>query len=103
MKESLFVAFVLLAVSWQKVSAETTFIVGPEWFDCYGPFLRKCLQVKEDPAESYRNFYDDIDGFDFESGYEYVLKVNAEAIENPPADGSAIKYTLLKEVSKSKV
>lgn len=82
---------------------QTTFIVGPERADCYGPFLRKCLQVKDEPAGSYRNFYGHIDGFDFESGYEYVLKVNTEQIENPPADGSSVKYTLLEKVSQSKV
>lgn len=82
---------------------QQTLIVGPEQADCYGPFPRKCLQVKDDAGASFRNFYDFIEGFDFESGYEYVLKVNTEEVENPPADGSSVKYTLVDQVSKSKV
>ena len=81
---------------------EKTFIVGPQTADCTGVAPMKCLQVKEKASENWTNFYTNIDGFTYEPGYEYVLKVKTEKIANPPADGSSIKYTLVKQVSKTK-
>lgn len=43
-----------------------------------------------------------IEGFEYESGYLYVLKVNKYKIKNPPADGSSIGYKLLEVLSKTK-
>ncbi|SEW09523.1 protein of unknown function [Chryseobacterium wanjuense] len=81
---------------------EKTLIVGPQTADCTGVAPMKCLQVKEKPTENWTNFYSNIEGFTYEPGYEYVLQVKTEKIENPPADGSSIKYTLVKQVSKTK-
>ncbi|WP_265428444.1 DUF4377 domain-containing protein [Chryseobacterium sp. YIM B08800] len=81
---------------------EKTFIVGPETADCTGVAPMKCLQVKEKESDSWQNFYTNIEGFTYEPGYEYVLKVKTEKIENPPMDASSIKYTLIKQVSKTK-
>lgn len=81
---------------------EKTFIVGPETADCTGVAPMKCLKVKENASDSWTNFYTNIEGFTYEPGYEYVLKVKTEKIENPPADGSSIKYTLVKQISKTK-
>jgi hypothetical protein len=81
---------------------EKTFIVGPQTADCTGVAPMKCLQVKENTSENWSNFYSNIEGFTYEPGYEYVLKVKTEKIANPPADGSSIKYTLVKQVSKTK-
>jgi len=81
---------------------EKTFIVASQTVDCTGVAPMKCLQVKEKASDSWQNFYTNIEGFTYEPGYEYVLKVKTEKIENPPMDGSSIKYTLVKQVSKTK-
>ncbi|WP_426478981.1 DUF4377 domain-containing protein [Chryseobacterium sp. CBSDS_008] len=81
---------------------EKTFIVGPQTADCTGVAPMKCLQVKENASESWTNFYSNIEGFTYEPGYEYVLKVKTEKVDNPPADASSIKYTLVEQVSKTK-
>lgn len=81
---------------------EKTFIVGPQTADCTGVAPMKCLQVKEKPTDNWSNFYTNIEGFTYEPGYEYVLKVKTEKVENVPADASSIKYTLIKQVSKTK-
>ena len=60
---------------------EKTFIVGPETADCIGVAPMKCLQVKEKASDSWQNFYTNIEGFTYEPGYEYVLKVKTEKIE----------------------
>ncbi|WP_292010031.1 DUF4377 domain-containing protein [Chryseobacterium sp.] len=83
-------------------AGEKTFIVGPQTVDCTGVAPMKCLQVKEKASEEWSNFYSNIEGFTYEPGYEYVLKVKTEKIANVPADASSIKYTLIKEVSKTK-
>lgn len=81
---------------------QKTLIVAPEQADCFGPFPRKCLRVKEEPTADWTFFYSGIDGFEYEPGYEYVLKVNTEDIPNPAADSGSVKYTLKEQVSKSK-
>lgn len=81
---------------------EKTFIVAPQTVDCTGVAPMKCLQVKETQSGNWTNFYSNIEGFTYEPGYEYVLKVKTEKIQNPPADASSIKYTLVKQVSKIK-
>lgn len=63
----------------------------------------RCLQVKENPADNWSFFYSGIEGFDYEPGYEYVLKVKTEEIENPPADGSSTRFILQEQVSKTKM
>ena len=78
-----------------------TIYVGASLVDCTGVAPQKCMQVKDSPDGEYTLFYDQIDGFTFEEGYEYELKVSVEQVENPPADGSSLKYTLVEEVSKT--
>lgn len=80
-----------------------TFIIAPQKVECYGPFPRECLEVKESPTAKWTLFYSDIDGFNYQPGYEYVLKVNAQDIPIPLADQSSVNYTLNKIVSKTKV
>ncbi|WP_370897891.1 DUF4377 domain-containing protein [Chryseobacterium gossypii] len=81
---------------------EKTLIIGPETADCTGVAPMKCLQVKETSNGSWVNLYSNIEGFTYEPGYEYVLKVKTEKIAQPPAGGSSVKYILLKQVSKTK-
>lgn len=81
---------------------EKTFIIASQTVDCTGVAPMKCLQVKEKESDSWGNFYSNIEGFTYEHGFEYVLKVKTEKIQNPPMDGSSIEYTLLTQVSKTK-
>jgi heat shock protein HslJ len=81
-----------------------TLIVAPEQVECIG-FIspQECLQVKNSSDEEWRWFYDDIQGFTYQSGYIYELRVRSEKIENPPTDGSGIRWILVEEVSKTAV
>ena len=78
-----------------------TAFVGPELVDCVGVAPQQCLQYKTNPDDDYSLFYDSIDGFTFEPGYEYELSVLVEPVQNPPADASALKYTLVEIISKT--
>lgn len=69
-----------------------------------GTMETECLQIKWTKDQSvWENFYGQIEGFDFEKGFEYELIVNEEKLENSPADASSFKYSLVKTVSKNKV
>lgn len=49
---------------------------------------------------TWENFYSNIEGFEFEEGMFKKIEVKEEKIENPPADGSSIRYILVKELDK---
>lgn len=85
----------------QEEEGVKTIYVGPQLVDCVGVAPQQCLLVKEDPQAEYTLHYFPIEGFDYEEGYEYELRIREEAIESPPADGSSIKWTLVEEVSKT--
>jgi heat shock protein HslJ len=82
---------------------ETTLYVGPELVDCVGVGPMQCMLVKENPEDEYTYFYDNIEGFEFEPGYEYELRVLITPRENVPADASSLQYTLIEVVSKEPV
>lgn len=82
-------------------ATEKTWYVGPERMPCTGVAPQMCLQVKENISENYSLFYDNIEGFCYSPGYEYVIRVMEESVENPPADASSKKWTLVEVVSKT--
>lgn len=62
-----------------------------------------CLKVhkgKNLDNASWENFYSPIEGFEFEEGFMKKLEIREEKIANPPADGSSIRYTMVKELEK---
>src|SRR5690554_6655152 len=83
----------------QEADVKTLF-VGPVRVDCEGAAPQQCLLVKEVADGEYQLFYDVIEGFDHEAGFEYELRVEAEAVENPPADASDRVWRLVEVVSK---
>jgi len=81
-------------------SSIETFEIESSQVDCTGVGPQKCLVVNG------QLFYDGIEGFEFEEGYEYKLRVNKTQIydeTNAPADASIYKYTLVEIISKEKV
>ncbi len=72
--------------------------VGPELVDCVGVGPRKCLVVDG------KFFYDSIEGFDYEPGYRYMIRMERfEAWpdrEEPPQDASKYGYRLIEILEK---
>ncbi len=83
------------------ITPEKTLIVASIKADCVGVDYQKCLLVKENETENWQYFYSSIVGFNYEEGFEYVIKVSERRIENPPQDGSSIETTLLEIISKT--
>lgn len=72
---------------------------------CTGVGQQMCLQIQKgktmEPGE-WKNFYDDIRGFDWKPGFIYKLKVreNEIPLSQVPADASSIRYVLVEELQK---
>jgi len=95
--------FVLQQCNVQKTAKENnaeTFVVASKQVDCTGVGKQKCYLVKEGDAKIWSYMYQSVEGFTYEPGCEYVLKVKKEKVANPPADASSIRYILEKVVSK---
>jgi heat shock protein HslJ len=83
--------------------AETrTVFVGPTLVDCTGVAPQKCMQVKQSVDGAYELFYSNIEGFEFEPGYEYELTVEVTPVENPPADAPNETWTLVEVLRMSR-
>jgi len=93
--------FLFLACGSNSADDVKTLTIASQQGDCVGVGPMKCFYVKE-KGDTWEFFYNNIDGFNYEPGYEYVIKVKVTKVENPPMDASSLKYTLVKEVSKTK-
>ncbi len=79
-----------------------TIYINSKKADCTGVAPMKCLQYREKPDGPWLNWYSDIEGFNYEEGNLYTIEIKETKITNPPADGSSIKWTLVKELQKEK-
>lgn len=88
----------------EEAATETvTLFVGPELVECTGVAPQMCMLVRNSPEEEYTFFYNSIEGFTFEPGYEYELLVEVTQVANPPADGSSLSYRLVEIVNQTAV
>jgi len=87
----------------RTVEVIKTYYVAPYQVACMGVGPQKCLLVKHAINAPWQNFYSTIQGFEFESGFSYILKVKETPIENPPADGSSNQYELIEVLEKSEI
>lgn len=72
--------------------------VGPQRVDCVGAFPQLCLVVDDEL------FYDEIDGFEHEAGYEYRLRIEQydrwPGQSEIPQDAGRYGYRLLEVLEK---
>lgn len=76
---------------------------------CTGVAPMECLQIQYGETakpDEWQYFYDQIEGFEFEEGYQFQLEV--EKYERPlqggqiPADASKYQYRLIRVIGKTK-
>lgn len=77
-----------------------TWSVAGQTLECQGVAIQQCMQVKKKKDGEWQNFYDQIEGFTYEEGFEYILRIAITPIEQPMADGPSRLYTLLDILSK---
>lgn len=100
-----FLSLVCLSFLFQSCTDQPAFWVNSYTVNCSGVGPRTCLLVqkgKEIVDGEWKNFYANIEGFEYEPGYIYKLEVKEDSIPlaEVPADASSIKYTLVKELEK---
>ncbi|MEQ8676169.1 MAG: META domain-containing protein [Aggregatilineales bacterium] len=79
---------------------QTIMHIAPYQQDCVGVGAQQCLIVRFEDDDNLTFFYDQIEGFTFEEGFEYTLLVNITERENVPADASSLAYELVEVVQQ---
>ena len=77
-----------------------TLIIGPYTETCFGPFEQQCYLEFNEESQEWEFFYESIQGFDFEPGYIYTLKVRLEEREEGIQDVGRYAYHLVEIISK---
>lgn len=70
---------------------------------CVGVAPMSCYQIKASGEQGdWKNFYNQIEGFDYKPGFLYTIEVNVETLSEKevPADGSSLKYTLVSVIEQ---
>lgn len=98
----LFISAALLLTACQGSVAPQgeTLYINSQLVDCVGVGPMQCMQVRSDKQQPWTFFYQQIEGFQFEPGYQYQLSVSKEQLTDVPADASSLRYQLIKVVSK---
>jgi heat shock protein HslJ len=87
----------------QKVE-EKVFWINSAKLPCSGVGPMSCLQIQEgDKIQEgkWQNFYSNIEGFDYQPGNIYQIKVSVFKLPEPiPADASSLGYKLVEIISQ---
>lgn len=67
----------------QPKAETTTLYVGSQTVACTGVAPQQCLQIKEKPNDKWTLLYQSIEGFDYEPGYLYQLRVAKKKFLTP--------------------
>ncbi len=76
-------------------------LIAPNRVDCIGVTPQKCFLIKpsQEPSE-WKYHFSEIEGFQFEEGYQYDLIVAQEQLEEVPMDRSLFQYHLVEILEK---
>ncbi|MGI8618625.1 MAG: DUF4377 domain-containing protein [Gemmatimonadaceae bacterium] len=80
-----------------------TIEVGPDKVPCFTNSTQECLQVRVPGTTTWEYFSGEIEGFTFERGFLYVIRVERTNIQDPPPNGSAFRFRLVEILSKTAV
>lgn len=94
-------AIVLLLSSCKSTRNLETITIASERGDCMGVAPMRCLLIKRQGQAQWEFLYQEVEGLNYEPGYEYVVEVLKQTIDNPAADQSSQRYILEKVVSKT--
>ena len=77
-----------------------TLIIGPYKVDCVGAFEQQCYLEFNEDSQQWEFFYESIQGFDFEPGFIYTLKVRLEDRGTEIQDVGRYAYHLVEVLDK---
>ena len=96
MKKFYVLLFCIPSVLWAQQVFTKTITVKPYMYTQNYEHFKRMVLISPDSEAEY------IDGFDFEWGYDYTLKVTETEV-GPLSDGTSYNYTLLSVISKEQV
>ena len=70
--------------------------------DCIVVNPQECTQFKEQGDSDWKLLHDEIEGFTYEKGFFYKLKVETKKIDNPSGNGPSLHYKLIEILDKSR-
>lgn len=80
---------------------ERIVMVAGQRAPCTGVAPMLCLQVRTQPGAAWQLHYGEIEGFDWQVGVEYVIRVREYTVAKPPADGSSLRWVLEEVLERS--
>jgi len=98
-----FASFILSACGGGDDSREETIYVGSNLTECTSLVAHLCMLTRTSLDAPLTLFYGGINGFQYEWGSTYKLKVKITTVANPPADSSSESYSLVEVLDKSPV
>ncbi|WP_374603478.1 DUF4377 domain-containing protein [Arenimonas sp.] len=81
---------------------ERIVLVSGERKPCSGAAPAQCLQVRTEPGAPWQHYYGDIEGFSWQEGVDYVLRIREYTVANAPADGGARRWVLEEILDRSR-
>ena len=57
-------------------------IIANHRVNCTGVAPQMCYLVKLNEEDEWQNYYNELEGFEYEEGYEYRVKVKVEPVSN---------------------
>ena len=80
-----------------------TMYIHHETKACSGVGRMDCLQYRYNPQDAWQLLYGGIEGFTYEAGYSYTLRVKEQRVKQPAADASTLHRKLVKFIKKEPV
>ena len=77
-----------------------TIIIGPYKVDCVGAFEQECYLEFNEESQRWEFFYEGIQGFEFEPGFIWTLKVSLHEREEGIQDVGRYEYRLVEILDK---
>ena len=77
--------------------------IGPYTQTCQGVAEQDCFLAYNEESQQWELFYENIQGFDFEPGFTYTLRVRLEERDPVPQDAGRYAYYLIEVLNKEEV
>lgn len=85
----------------ERINAEVSAYTNGSSIGFFSDALTEGMLVKLEGDDYYQGFYfSEIEGFTFERGNNYKLRIKQITLAHPPMDGGSVRYELIKVLSK---
>ncbi len=74
--------------------------VAPDTVSGHGEGAVRCLQIRRPGQAEWERLSDEIHGFASAPGYACIIDVAISDVADPPADGSTLRYDLVRVVER---